>query len=70
MLIKTPSSEVNVPNATVTMDGGEHLSVACNVKGVYQIIHIHVQGHVVMVQHEGSQDAVLFKPSGNQFVKA
>jgi hypothetical protein len=58
-----------ITNATVILKPGDHLSVGIEIDGRWQTISISTRGQVIMVHHEQTQDALLIKPSGNQFVK-
>lgn len=62
-------SITDVENATVMMYPGDHLSIGVEVDGKFHILNVHVQGRVIMVQHEQSQDALLVRPGGTQYVQ-
>jgi hypothetical protein len=58
-------------NATVTMDKGDTLSIAFkDTSGEYQVINVAIQGCVAVVTHEQSDDTMVVRRRGSQFVKA
>lgn len=53
----------------IEIDAGDTLRVTVNTPGETKIVDLFVQGRVIMIQDQQTQDAMLIKPSGNTFVK-
>jgi len=60
---------LDIDNAIITMQNGDHLSVGVMVHGKFQTPTIQVQRKVILTTHDQTEDAFLIKPSGNQYMK-
>ena len=70
MEIKSLDKKITGPNASVVMDNGDTLAVAFKDEtGHYQVINVVVQGRVAVVSHEQSDDSIVVRRRGTQFVK-
>ncbi len=57
-------------NGTVVMEPGDRLSIAFNdFAGGMQVITISAEGAVCVVAHEQTQDALVIRRGGNQYIK-
>ena len=70
MEIKALTKVVKAENATITMDSGDHLSIAFkDLKGDYQVVNIKIQGKVCLIEHEQTQDALIVRRNQAIYVK-
>jgi galactokinase len=59
-----------VDNATAVMGSGDHLTVAYkNVDGKLRLVTIAVQGSVMVITAEHTQDSLVLRHQGVQFIE-
>ena len=71
MEIKSNRNALNGTNATVMMESGDHISIAYKNPhtGEFNVFNITAQHLVFMASHEQTQNALLVRPAGCEFVK-
>lgn len=70
MKINVWNQVVEGTNGTVEMQSGDRLSVAFKgLGGEFQVVTLAVQGAVMVVTHEQTQDALVVRKAGAQYVK-
>jgi hypothetical protein len=70
MKIKSLNQVVAGPNATIEMDSGDRVSIGFKgLDGQFQVVTLAVQGSVMVVTHEQSQDSLVVRTRGAQYVK-
>jgi hypothetical protein len=65
MKIKCLSTETEGPNATALMESGDHITLAfIDLNGANRLVHISVQGKVMVIREEKSDSCMLVRAAG------
>jgi len=70
MEIKSLNKMINAENAVITMESGDRITIAFKDKArEYQVVNIQVQGGIMVVNHEQTDDALVVRRNSAQYVK-